>query len=334
MRVGKITENALKRSVLKQIRTEYKGIESAAVGTDCAFSNEKKTFSAIYPVTENISDPGFFAVMKAANSLIAQGIRPDHVSVSILLPKDAEEKELKKVVADAITACKMCGTVYGGGHSEVTALVNRVLVTATATGTQGNIEMKPGTIEETPLNILFQKPRAGQSLVITKWIALEGTAMLAAEKKNELSARYPVPFVEEAKNFKALLDIRNEAGIIAGFQGVSVHDLSSGGVFAALWEMAERAGCGLTVELKKIPVRQETIEICEFFEVNPYEILSGGSLLIATDKPQALIGSLQAKGIPAALIGRLVQGNDRIIINDDEQRFLDLPQADEIHKVL
>ena len=140
--------------------------------------------------------------------------------------------------------------------------------------------------------------------------------------------------MDEAKNFRALLDIRIEAEIIAGFQGVSVHDLSSGGVFAALWEMAERAGCGLTVELKKIPVRQETIEICEFFEVNPYETLSGGSLLIATDKPQALIGSLQAKGIPAALIGRLVQGNDRIIINDDEQRFLDLPQADEIHKVL
>ena len=119
MRVGKITENALKRWVLKQIRTEYKGIESAAVGTDCAFSYEKKTFSAIYPVTENISDPGFFAVMKAANSLIAQGIKPDHVALSILLPADAEEKVLKKIVADALRACRMCGTVYSGGKGRV-----------------------------------------------------------------------------------------------------------------------------------------------------------------------------------------------------------------------
>ena len=334
MRVGKITENALKRSVLKQIRTEYKGIESAAVGTDCAFSNEKKTFSAIYPVTEDISDPGLFAVMKAANSLIAQGIKPDHVSLSILLPADAEEKELKKIVADALTACKMCGTVYGGGHSEVTTIVTKALVTATATGIQGNCEMKPGPIQEKSLNNLFQKPRAGQSLVITKWIALEGTAMIAAEKKNELSTRYPVPFIEKAESFKALLDIREEARIIAGFDGVSVHDISSGGVFAALWEMAQRAGCGLNVELKKIPLRQETIEICEFFELNPYEILSGGSLLIATNEPEALAGALQAEGIPAALVGRLVQGNDKIIINDDERRFLELPQSDEIHKIL
>ena len=36
MRLGKITENALKRSVLKQLRTEFKKETSAAVGTDCA----------------------------------------------------------------------------------------------------------------------------------------------------------------------------------------------------------------------------------------------------------------------------------------------------------
>ena len=336
MRVGKITENALKRSVLKQIRTEYKGIESAAVGTDCAFSYEKKTFSAIYPVTENISDPGFFAVMKAANSLIAQGIKPDHVALSILLPADAEEKVLKKIVADALRACRMCGTVYSGGHSEVTTGVTRALVTASAVGTARVNHEKEETLKE-PLwqgKSIYNKPRAGQSLVITKWIALEGTSMLAAEKKQELSARYPVPFIEEAEGFKALLDIRKEAEIIEGYKDVCVHDLSSGGVYAALWEMAQRAGCGLTAELKKIPVRQETIEICEFFEVNPYEILSGGALLVATGEPEEVIASLQAEGIAAALIGRLNEGNDRIIINDDEQRFLELPQADEIHKVL
>ena len=161
MRIGKITENALKRSVLKQIRTEYKGIESAAVGSDCAFSKEKKTFSAICPVTADISDPGFYAAIKASNSLIAQGIEPDHVALSILLPADAEEKTLKQVVNDAILAARTVGTTYAGGHTEVTAAVKRPVVTASAVGTyEGGKET------------LWPKPHAGQSLVVTKWIAL------------------------------------------------------------------------------------------------------------------------------------------------------------------
>ena len=337
MRIGKITENALGRSVLKQIRTEYKGIESAAVGTDCAFSNNKKTFSAVYPVTENVSDPGFYAAVKAANSLIAQGIEPDHVSLSILLPAEAEEKTLKKIVSDAIVACRMCGTTYAGGHTEVTTAVNWPLVTALAigSGTIGATKTVADLDGNTKkLTDIFPKPGAGQSLVVTKWIALEGTSMLAAQKKAELTTRYPVPFIEEAEGFKALMDIRREAKLIYEMGGVSVHDLSNGGIFAALWEMAERAGCGLKVDLKKIPIRQETIEVCEFFEVNPYQLLSGGALLLAANDGKALARALEEEGIPAMVIGELLPGNDRIIINDDEQRFLELPQADEIHKVL
>lgn len=60
-----------------------------------------------------------------------------------------------------------------------------------------------------------------------------------------------------------------------------MHDVSEGGVFAALWEMAEGAGVGLTIDMKKLPLRQETVEVCEFCNVNPYELRSGGSLIIA-----------------------------------------------------
>ncbi len=322
MRIGKITENALKRSVLKQIRTEYKGIESAAVGSDCAFSKEKKTFSAICPVTADISDPGFYAAIKASNSLIAQGIEPDHVALSILLPADAEEKTLKQVVNDAILAARTVGTTYAGGHTEVTAAVKRPVVTASAVGTyEGGKEA------------LWPKPHAGQSLVVTKWIALEGTAMLAKEKKTELSSKYPVPFIEDAERFRDLMDIRKEAEIAGRFHA-SVHDASCGGIYAALWELAQRAGCGLKADLKKIPIRQETIEICEFFELNPYQMLSGGALLLAADDAEGLVRALEDEGINAAVIGSLVEGNDRIIVNDDEERFLELPQSDEILRVL
>ena len=322
MRIGKITENALKRSVLKLLRTEYKDVKSAAVGSDCAFSSNKEAFSAVSTVTADVSDPGFYAVMKAQTALFSQGITPDHVTVSIMLPADAEEKAVKDIVKGAISAAKMCDVPYAGGHTEVTDAVNRALVTATAVA---------GKSEG---NLALSKPEAGEDLIITKWIALEGTSMLAAERKENLSSRYPIPFIEEAERFKELLDIRAEAAVAVESSAGAIHDISSGGIYAALWEMSERAGCGLEVDLRKIPVRQETIEICEFFELNPYQLMSGGALLIATGDGNGLVKKLEDKGIPAVVVGALKEGNDKIIINGEEKRYLESPQADEIHKVL
>ena len=310
MRIGKITENALKRSVLKLLRTEYKDIKSAAVGSDCAFSANKEAFSTVSGVTADTRDPGFYAVAKSLIGLFSQGITPDHVSVSIMLPVDAEEQMVKDIVKGAIAAAKMFDVPYTGGHTAV-AVAGR---------------------SDSPL--IGVKPLAGDDLVVTKWIALEGTSMLALEKKEELSSRYPVPFVEEAERFKGLLDIRAEAAVAVKSGVRAIHDVSSGGIYASLWEMSEKAGCGLEVDLRKIPVRQETIEICEFFELNPYQLTSGGALLIATGDGKGLVKKLEEEGIPAVVIGALKEGNDKIIVNGDEKRFLESPQADEIHKVL
>ena len=108
----------------------------------------------------------------------------------------------------------------------------------------------------------------------------------------------------------------------------AVHDLSQGGVFGALWEMADRAGTGLEVDLKKIPVKQETIEICEYFDVNPYELYSAGSLLIGTDHGEALMRELSRRSIPAVIIGRVTEDAGRVIRNGEDVRYLDRPKQD------
>ena len=99
------------------------------------------------------------------------------------------------------------------------------------------------------------------------------------------------------------------------------------------WELAQRAGVGLEIDLKKIPVKQETIEICEFFELNPYELLSGGCLIMVTESGQILEDALKREGIPAAVIGRTTDGNGRLIYNEDEKRYLDRPKMDQMYSV-
>lgn len=113
-----------------------------------------------------------------------------------------------------------------------------------------------------------------------------------------------------------------------------MHDITEGGIFGALWELAEGAGTGLDVDLKRIPIRQESVEVCEQFGINPYLLMSSGSMLIAADNGPALVRALEKEGIHGAVIGRATCGNDRILRNGEEIRYLDRPQSDELYKII
>ena len=113
--------------------------------------------------------------------------------------------------------------------------------------------------------------------------------------------------------------------------GVSgMHDVSRGGIFSALWELAEKGNVGIEVDLKKIPIRQETIEICEVLGVNPYELYGAGALLIVSDKGNQLLHELEKQQIPAAIIGKITGENGKVILNGEEIRYLDRPKNDSL----
>ena len=113
-----------------------------------------------------------------------------------------------------------------------------------------------------------------------------------------------------------------------------MHDITEGGVFGALWEMAEAGGVGLEVDLKAIPIRQETVEICEYFGVNPYLIMSSGSMMIVADDGRYVVDCLEKAGIHGTVVGRTTGGNDRLLRNSQEVRYLDRPRADELYRAL
>lgn len=167
---------------------------------------------------------------------------------------------------------------------------------------------------------------ADQDIVASKWIALEGTARLAAQHKERLRERFPVRMIDEAVAFEKYLSVIPEAATATKSGVCGIRSLSQSGIFTGLWEMAQEAGVGLEVDLRKIPVRQETIEICEFFGENPYELASGGCLLMTAGSGTILVAALMREGIPAAVIGRTTQGKQRVVYNQGRKRFLDKPR--------
>lgn len=176
--------------------------------------------------------------------------------------------------------------------------------------------------------------KAGMELVLTRQVALLGTALLVREREDFLKSRFPAAMLEEAKGFADFSDTQREKELILSFEEAEIFPLGEGGILAGLWQMADRAGVGLTAELRRMSIRQETVEICEALDVNPYILESTGALLAGAVHGYGLCEELKRQGIPAVVIGRTNGGNDRVIYNQDRKRFVDKPARDEIYRFI
>ena len=173
---------------------------------------------------------------------------------------------------------------------------------------------------------------AGQDVVLTKWAALSGTLEIVRLKEEELQKRFAPFFIKQIKVLEDSLLVREEEGLEQRQDVSFVREVGEGGIFAALWRLSGEAGTGITVDMKRISIRQETIEVCEYYRLNPYQLLSDGSFLIVADDGRMLVEELKQKGIHASLIGRLTDSNDKILRNGEEIRYIDRPAPDEIGK--
>ena len=266
------------------------------------------------PITGTAKDIGKLAIQITANDLASAGAEPIGVLLTILLPDGTREIALKRIMEQMELACREAKMQILGGHTEVTAVVNQPVVNVA-----GVAKAKKGKLIST----------AG-----ARRIGLEGTTIFAKEKEMELKEHFPASFVDTAKAFDQYLSVVPEAAVAVKSGVAAMHDVTEGGLFGALWEMAEASGVGLEIDLKKIPIRQETVEICEYFDVNPYGLISSGMMLMASEDGNALVHALAEANIPATVIGKATEGNDRVIVRDEERRFLDPPKTDELYKVL
>lgn len=335
MKKGKVPENVLKRSVLRPIRTKRKEVlHGAGTGCDCAifsFSEEGESCACVQEAVLALS--GAFQgknqgaepfmtmaglIQKCANNIAAGGGRPVAALITLLMPEASEEAEIKAIMSEAENKCEELSLQIAGGQTRITSAV--LLPVATVTGFGKAWKREKGTGKAEP----------GQDVVLSKWIGLEGTAYVARRNREKLLERYPAYFVEEAEKLDRYMSILPEAEIARRNGVCAMHDASEGGIFGALWELAERDGVGLTIDMRKLPLRQETVEVCECCGVNPYELLSGGCLIMTSRDGTGLAAALEAEHIPAVIVGKVTDSRDRILRNGEEIRYMDRPKRDGI----
>lgn len=173
----------------------------------------------------------------------------------------------------------------------------------------------------------------GNDVVMTGWAGLAGTVIVAMEKEWVLNKRFSPTFIKKVLSLEEYRDITEDKKTALKAGASAVYEIKDSGIFGALWDAAQDFGAGLDIDLYRIPIKQETIEVSELFEINPYKLLSTGSLLIMTDRGYDLVREYERTGRKAAVIGKVTEGNDRVVFYDKKKRFLEPPGQNELDKI-
>lgn len=180
--------------------------------------------------------------------------------------------------------------------------------------------------------------KPGQDIVAAGFAGMAGARVIALEKKEELKEYFSPSYVKEicdtpiyTNNMK--WTVRNLEQW-EKFGATECEKAGEGGILTALWNLSGAYNVGIEFTLRQVPVKQSTIEICEYYDLNPYRLFSDGCILLITDNGGSLAERLVKEGIPAACIGQVKKGNKMEIIMEEGVACLDRPQKDELEKVI
>lgn len=318
---GNVPYNVAKRSVLGPIKRERRmGMGDGFGQTSASFDfgkGELVTVSSCCVMGSQAEDAVMYAFRQAENEMLAAGGELTGVRPMFLFPS-GEEETLAAAWGNALDGlCRERGCFVFGIQ---------------AAGSQGVLSPVCMLTGYGIRNRECPKVLPGWDIVAVGHIGTEGIVMLTRGKRESLETRFAFEFIEKAASFQEELSIRHMMEALDNDQPVLVHALGEGGVFAGLWNLAERTGLGLRVRLLDIPVRQETVEISEFFELNPYQMMAQGMAFFVTEHGEDLAGRMRSLGIRAQVIGKMTDKKARVIVNGEEERFLDRPAADEMYK--
>ncbi len=184
------------------------------------------------------------------------------------------------------------------------------------------------------LGLPAENPKMPEALpvILTNTVGLAGARRITAVRRQELARRFPPAFLQllqpaEEDRAERQMEVIREIP-------AAVFPLGRGGILTGLWTLTRELSCALDVDLNAIPIRQETIEICEYFGIDPCLLFSEGCLLIVTQKERVLLSALQNAGIPAAVIGTVSEGADCILTCDGRTRYLSRPEKDPLETII
>lgn len=300
--VGKLPAAALETLLSSLGPGDDRLIVGPRAGEDAAVITfgDRALVVATDPVTFATDRIGSYAVHVNANDVAVLGARPRWFFAVLLLPESSASPEMAgAIMRDVAQACRGLGVSVGGGHTEITAQLERPIVVGQMLG-------------EVPLAGLIRKARLspGDCVLLTHGAAIEGTAILARERRDILGQHLNGDVIgraEQLLNDPGISVVKAALAAISSAEVHAMHDPTEGGVVSGLIELASVAGCGLQVFGDLIPVLPETRAVCDVFGLDPLRLIASGALLVAgsPDQMARVRDTLGAIGIPSAVVAEV-----------------------------
>ncbi len=331
MKAGKLPADLLSR-LLARLPADPRVLLGPGIGRDAAaidLGSDRVLVAKADPVTFATEQIGRYAVHVNANDVACLGARPAWFLATVLLPEGAKPELAEEIFEQIRSACEELGAVPVGGHTEITLGLQRPVVAGAMLG-------------ETTRDALVRPDgaRPGDHLVLTKGMALEGTALLARDAPDELRAHgVPEPVIEASARLLVTPGISIVREALAACRAVRVHalhDPTEGGLATALLELAQASGLQARLRPDDVAVLPETSAVCAALGLDPMGLLASGALLIsvAPDDCDAVRAAVGREGFVAACIGDLASGPPDAIIDSRNQQPLPRFERDELARFL
>ncbi|SHE73668.1 AIR synthase family protein [Caloramator proteoclasticus] len=323
MDIGKLPNDVLKEIILNRFEIKNREVlVGPSLGEDCAaisFGDDVCVLTTD-PITAATKNIGELAVNINLNDIASSGTKPLGVLITMLIPPTESIENIKRIVEEINETCIRHGVDVLGGHTEVTDAVNRIVISVTAIG-KGKKDrfVKTGGAE------------VGDDVVLTGYAGLEGTSILAHEYEQYLKNKLDGDIIEGAKKLLKDISVVKVAEVAVEYGVTAMHDVTEGGVLGAIWEIAEASNKGIYIIKENIPILEETKKICEIFNIDPYRLISSGSMVITCKDGVGLCTKLKEKGINAEVVGKIIE-YDRILESNNIIEKLTQPYLDEIYK--
>ncbi len=302
--IGKLPAADLARLLARYAHPAPGLVVGPVVGQDAAVIDLGNRYLVVKtdPITFATDEIGWYAVNINANDIACTGATPRWFLATLLLPDKSSTPELVEAIfAQIHAACADLAISLVGGHTEITYGLDRPLVIGHMLG------------EVTPANLITTAgAQVGDDLILTKGIAIEATALIAIEKRDELGEHFERDKLDDYANVlhQPGISVVRDAAVATAVGGVhAMHDPTEGGVATGLHELAEAAGVGLEIMAEELPYLPETVALCQHFGLDPLGVIASGALLIAADPgySEQILAALGEAGIKASRIGRVLR---------------------------
>jgi len=309
---GKVPPKILEEVIFNYLGTRRKEVVvGPSYGLDGAVIEigNKLLVTSMDPITGALERIGWLAVNINANDVSTFGVQPTFFSSCLLLPENTTEKTVKTICKQIDLSAKKLGIAVTGGHSETTPNLSFPIVIGCCMG-----------VAEKGHYVTSRGAKAGNMLILTKSVGMEGTAILAADRHLQLARKIGKSTLKRAEDFFNHISVVKEA-LLAFRTGyvTAMHDPTEGGVAGGIHELAAASNVGFKVHEEKLSIAEETLRICKFFQIDPLQLIASGSLLIAVKKGFAdkVVEVLEKSKIAAAVIGEFLPSKKRLIIRKD-----------------